>query len=151
MRAMMVKVGFESEQFAFQIRGCPEQRTIQALSAEGADQPLHNGMGPRDIGDGLDLGYLQYPQIGLPLLKPIKGIVVRAEVLRHPALTSNRAVEHPAKSDTIDGTILDAEPQDAARSSASSRQCMDQPQALQNTQTLALPSVNRFAKKTRSS
>jgi len=115
MRAMMVKVGFESEQFAFQIRGCPEQRTIQALSAEGADQPLHKGMGPGDIGDGLDLGYLQYPQVGLPLLKPIKGIVVRAEVLRHPALTSNRTVEHPAKSDTIDGTSLDAEPQDAAR------------------------------------
>ena len=73
MRAMMVKVGFESEQFAFQIRGCPEQRTIQALSADGTDQPLHKGMGPGDIGEGLDLGYLQYPQVGLPLLQTDKG------------------------------------------------------------------------------
>jgi hypothetical protein len=115
MRAMMVKVGFESEQFAFQIRGCPEQRTIQALSAEGSDQPLHKRMGQGNIGDGFDLGHLQYPQVGLPLLKPIKGIVVRAEALRHPALTSNPVVEHRAKSDTVDGTGLDAEPQDAAR------------------------------------
>src|SRR5215472_19353989 len=115
MGAMVVEVGLEIPQLVFKISGCPEQRTIQALSAEGADQPLHKGMGPGDTGDGLDLGYLQYPQVGLPLLKPIKGIVVRAEVLRHPALTSNRAVEHPAKSDTIDGTSLDAETQDAAR------------------------------------
>jgi hypothetical protein len=39
MRAMMVKIGFEIEQLAFEIGGCPEQRTIQALSAECADQP----------------------------------------------------------------------------------------------------------------
>ena len=115
MRALMVKIGLESEQLAFQIGSCPEQGTIQALAAEGADQPLHKRMGQGNIGDGLDLGHLQYPQVGLPLLKPIKGIVVGAEVLGHPALPSNRAVEHPAKSDTIDGTRLDAEPQDAAR------------------------------------
>ena len=114
MRALMVKVGFEIGQLAFQIGGCPEQRTIQALSAEGADQPFHKGMGQGNIGDSLDLDHLQYPQVGLPLPKPIKGIVVGTEVLGHPALPSNCVVEHPAKSDTADGTGLDAEPQDAA-------------------------------------
>jgi hypothetical protein len=32
MRAMMVKIGFEIEQLAFEIGGCPEKRTIQAVS-----------------------------------------------------------------------------------------------------------------------
>ena len=72
MRTMMVEIGFEIEQLAFQIGGCPEQRTIQALSAEGADQPLHKRMGQGNMGDGVDLGHLQYPQVGLPLPKPIK-------------------------------------------------------------------------------
>jgi len=41
--------------------------------------------------------------------------MVGAEVLRHPALPSNGAVEHPAKSDPIDGPGMDAEPHHAAR------------------------------------
>ena len=115
MRAMMVKIGFEIEQLAFEIGSCPEQRTIQALSAESANQALYKGMGQGNIGDGFDLGHLQYPQVGLPLLNPIKGIMVGAEVLRHPALPSNGAVEHPAKCDTVDGPGMNAEPQDATR------------------------------------
>jgi len=62
-----------------------------------------------NIGDGFDLGHLQYPQIALPLPKPIKGIMVGAEVLGHPGLPSNGAVEHPAKCDAIDGSGVDAE------------------------------------------
>ena len=115
MRGMMVKIGFEIEQLAFEIGSCPEQRTIQTLSAERANQPLDKGMGQGNIGDGFDLGHLQDSQVGLPLLKPIKGIVVGAEVLGHPALTSKGAVEHPAKCDTVDGPGMYAEPQDAAR------------------------------------
>ena len=72
-------------------------------------------MGQRDIGDGFDLGHFQYPQVGLPLAKPIKGIMVGAEVLGHPALPAKGVVKHPAKSDTVDGTGMYAEPQDAAR------------------------------------
>jgi hypothetical protein len=37
MRAMMVEIGLEIDQLAFEIGGCPEQGTIQALAAEGAD------------------------------------------------------------------------------------------------------------------
>jgi len=105
----MVKIGFESEQFASEIGSCPEQRTIQALSAERGNQSLYKGMGQGNIRDGFDLGHLQDSQVGLPLLKPIKGIVVGAEVLGHPALPSKGAVEHPAKCDTVDGPGMDAE------------------------------------------
>ena len=41
--------------------------------------------------------------------------MVGAELLRHPVLPSNRAVEHPAKSDTIDASGMDTEPNDPAR------------------------------------
>ena len=82
MRAMMVKIGLEIEQLAFEIGGCPEQRRIQALSAEGADQPLHKWMGQGNIGDGLDFGHIQDSQVGLPLMKTIKRIVIGTEVFR---------------------------------------------------------------------
>src|SRR5207237_339867 len=73
------------------------------------------GMGPGDVGHGLDLGHFHYPQIGLPPLKPIKGIVVGAKVLGPLALPAKRVVKHPAKSDPADASGMDAEPQDAAR------------------------------------
>ena len=82
MRAMVVKIGFEIEQLAFEIGSCPEQHTIQALSAEGADQPLHKWMGQGNVGHGLDFGHLQDSQVGLPLMKTINRIVVGTEVFR---------------------------------------------------------------------
>jgi hypothetical protein len=72
-------------------------------------------MGQWNVGDGLDFRHLQYPQIRLPLVEPIKWIVVGAEVVRHPELPSNGAVEHPTECDTIDRAGVDAEPNDAAR------------------------------------
>src|SRR5207245_3508082 len=54
-------------------------------------------------------------QIGLPLVEPIKRIVVGAKVLRQPVLPSNGAVEHPAECYTIDGARMNAEPNDPAR------------------------------------
>jgi hypothetical protein len=114
MHAMMVEVCSEIEQLVFQIGRGPEQRTIQVLTSNRADQPFYKRMGKGNIGDGFDLGHPQYPQIGLPLTKTIKGIMVGAEVLVHPGLPSKGAVEHPAKCDTVDRTGVDTEPQDAA-------------------------------------
>jgi hypothetical protein len=37
MRALMVEIGLEIGQLAFEIGACPEQGTVQALPAEGAD------------------------------------------------------------------------------------------------------------------
>ena len=67
------------------------------------------------IGHRLDFGYLQDSQIGLPLLEPIKRIVVGADVLRHRSATSNVLIEHPAECHTIDHSGMGAEPDDPAR------------------------------------
>ena len=46
--------------------------------------------------------------------EPEEWIVVGADVLRHPELPSNGAVEHPTECDTIERSRMDAEPNDAA-------------------------------------
>ena len=111
---MIVEISCEIEQLVFEIRRGPEQRAIEVFASNRANEPFDEGMGQGNIGDGFSLGHLQYSQIGLPLPKPIKEIMVGAEVLWHRALPSNGAVEHPAKSDTIDGSGMDAEPDDPA-------------------------------------
>ena len=68
---MVVEVCPEIEQLVFEIRRRPEQRTIPILASNRADQPFHKGMGQGNIGDGFDLGHLQYPPMGLPLPKLI--------------------------------------------------------------------------------
>jgi hypothetical protein len=103
MGAMMVEIGLEIEQLAFEIGGCPEQGTVQALSAEGADQPLHKWVRPRHVRYSLDFGHLADSQVRLPLRKTIKGIVVGTEVFRHGALALKGVVEHSAKGEAVDG------------------------------------------------
>jgi hypothetical protein len=110
MGAMVVVVGLEIQQFIFQISTRPEQRMIQIFASNRTDEPFHERMGQGNVGDGFDFCHLQDPQIGLPLVKLIKRIVVGAEVLRHAALTANGAVEHSTERDPIDRTGLDAEP-----------------------------------------
>jgi len=112
---MVVEVGPEIEQLVLEIRRSPEQHTIQILPSNGADQPCHEGMRQWNVGDGLDFCHVQYPEVGLPLVEPIKRIVIGAEEVRHSALPSNGAVEHPTKCDTIDHSRMDAEANDPAR------------------------------------
>src|SRR5215467_7491129 len=115
MGAMVVEVGPEIEQLAFEIRRSPEQNVIQILPSNGADWPFHERMRQWNVGDGLDFCHVQYPEVGLPLVEPIKRIVIGAEEVWHPALPSNGAVEHPTKCDTIDRAGMDAEANDPAR------------------------------------
>jgi hypothetical protein len=79
MGAMVVVVGPEIQQFIFQIYTRPEQRMIQIFASNGTDEPFHERMGQGNVGDALDFSRLQDPQIGLPLVKLIKRIVVGAE------------------------------------------------------------------------
>jgi hypothetical protein len=65
--------------------------------------------------DGLPAKFRAGYPAGLPLVEPIKWIVVGTEVGRHPELLSNGVVEHPTESDTIDLSRMDAEPNDPAR------------------------------------
>ena len=72
-------------------------------------------MGQGNVGDGLDFCGLQYPQIGLPSVEPIKWIVVGTVVLRHPELPWNGAVEDPTECGAIERSRIDAETNDPAR------------------------------------
>src|SRR6267143_96707 len=87
MRALVVEVGPEIEQLVFEICSGAEQHAIQILASKSANQPFHEWMGQGKVGDRLDFRHLQYPQIGLPLVEPIKWIVVGTKVLRHPVGT----------------------------------------------------------------
>ena len=114
VRAIRIEICPEIEQLVLQVRRRPEQRAIQILASNRADQPFHKGMGQGNIGDGFDFGHFQDPQIGLPLPKPIQGIMVGTKVVGHTGLPSNGAVEHAAKCDAIDSSGVDAEPNDPA-------------------------------------
>ena len=48
-------------------------------------------------------------------MEPVEWIVVGADVLRHPALPANGAIEHPTECDTIDLSCMDAKTNDPAR------------------------------------
>jgi hypothetical protein len=72
-------------------------------------------MGQWNVRGGLYFCHFQYPQVGLPLVEPIKRIVVGTEEVRHPALPSTGTVEHPTKCGTIDRSRMDAEANDPAR------------------------------------
>src|SRR5260370_35291038 len=115
MGAMMVVVVPEIEQFIFQIDSRPEQRVIQTFGSNGANEPFHEGMRQGNVGDSLDFCHLQDPQIGLPWVELIERIMVGAEVLWQPALTSNGAVKHATESDPIDRAGMDAETNDPSR------------------------------------
>jgi hypothetical protein len=71
-------------------------------------------MGQWNVRDGLYFCHFQYPLVGLPLVEPIKRIVIGAEVPRHPELPSNGTAEHPTKCGTIDRSRMDAEGNDPA-------------------------------------
>jgi hypothetical protein len=118
MGAMVVEVGPEIEQFILQICTRPEQHVIQIFASNGANEPFHEGMRQGNVGDGLDFCHLQDPQIGLPLVELIERIMVGAEVLWQPALTSNGAVKHATECDPIDRAGMDAETNDPSRSSS---------------------------------
>jgi hypothetical protein len=62
MGAMIVEVCSEIEQLVLEICSGPEQRAVQVLTSNRADQPFHKGMGQGNVGDGFDLGHLQYPE-----------------------------------------------------------------------------------------
>ena len=70
------------------------------------DQPLHERMRQGNARHRLDFGHVQNAQIGLPLGKPIKRIVVGAEGPQHRPLASNGLVEHPKDCDVLPSLII---------------------------------------------
>src|SRR6266852_3316049 len=112
MRSITVKVPLEIEELHLQIRGRPEERSVQALAANGANQPFHEGMREWHARHGLDFFHVEDSQIGLPLVEPIQGIMVRAQVLRR-RLALSRSIEHSAQPHAVHDATMYAKAHDA--------------------------------------
>jgi hypothetical protein len=61
-----------------------------------------------------DFRHLQNSEVGLPLMEPIQGIIVCAEILRQ-RLPLNRSFEHPAQCHPLDYSALNSKPDDSPR------------------------------------
>ena len=48
-----------------------QERVVEELAPNRADQALYKRMRERNIWNRLDFGYVEKPKIGLPLVKPI--------------------------------------------------------------------------------
>src|SRR5215813_8450967 len=83
------------DELCFQIGAGPEERSVQVLAANGSDQSLHEWVRQRYVGNGLDFHHFEYAKIGLPLMKSIQRIMIRAEVFRK-TLPMDCSLEHPA-------------------------------------------------------
>lgn len=90
--SMVVEVCLERLELALEVNCVPEQRVVEEFLPNRADEPFHEGVGPRNVGNRLDLLDSQDPQIRLPTVKLEQRIVVGAEVARQ-ALSRNGAVE----------------------------------------------------------
>ena len=68
MGAMKVVIAMKACKLSFQIAGVPEQRLIQTLTANGANQPFDKGMRSWDLRDTFDLIDIQNAKVGIPLM-----------------------------------------------------------------------------------
>src|SRR5581483_12180387 len=75
----------------------PEERAIQALAANGPNQPFYEGMRAWRIGHGRDCFDVEDAQVRLPSVELEQPIMIGTQVLRR-CLVSYRAVEHPAQA-----------------------------------------------------
>src|SRR6266496_3201088 len=82
MSSVAIIVMLELDELCLQIDGCPKQHSIKELSADRANQALHEGMRQRHIGNRLDCGTSYYSEVRLPLVESIQRIMIRAEAFR---------------------------------------------------------------------
>jgi hypothetical protein len=107
MRAMTVIVTLEIEELLLQINNRLEEGTVQTFAPSGANQPFNEWMRERHVRDGLDFFHVEYPQIRLPLVEPIQGIMARADVCRR-GVEASRSIEHPAQPHAINDAAMHA-------------------------------------------
>src|SRR5438045_1276133 len=75
MRAMLVVVLLELDEFPLEISCCPEQYAIQIFAPYGSNQPFDDRMRARHVRHRLDFPDVEDPQVRLPLLKPVQRIM----------------------------------------------------------------------------
>ena len=108
MHVVEVLEGF---QLVFEVRRRPEQHPVHTLSPQGADQPFDKRMGHGDIRHTLDFGHPQYPQVGVPLVKPVQRVMIGAEACR-TEWSSNRMAKHAAEGTAIHAAGMDTKADD---------------------------------------
>ena len=79
--------------------------------AAGADQPFDKRMGHGYIRHTLDFGHPQYPQVGVPLVKPVQRVMIGAEACR-TEWSSNRMAKHAAEGTAIHAAGMDTKADD---------------------------------------
>src|SRR5262245_20139703 len=67
----------------------------------------------RNIRNSLNFADIEHPQVRPPLMKSIKGIVIRTEIFRKTG-TMDRLLEHAAKRHPIHDATLNSKSDDAA-------------------------------------
>jgi hypothetical protein len=85
------------EQLRLEIGRRPEQDPVEILAPNRADQSLYEGVRNRHARHSLDLGYVEYPKVRLPLMESVQRVMIRAEVFRR-TLPANRPTKHPVVS-----------------------------------------------------
>jgi hypothetical protein len=91
-----------------------QNNVVQVFSTDGPDQSFHERMRQRNVRRLFDFLDLQDPQIGLPLMEPIQGIIVRTQIVRQ-CLRVNRAIEHAAQCHAIHNAAVNGEANMEAR------------------------------------
>ena len=111
MRSMPIVITLEVDELRLQIRGRPEERTVQTFPPNRSDQPFDEGMRERHVRHRLDFPQVEYPQIRLPSVEPIQRIMIRAEVCRR-GLAPRRSIEHPAQPQAVHDAAVHAKADD---------------------------------------
>ena len=114
MTPVSIVITFKGRQLQRQIRCRPEDRLIQALAADSPDQSLDEWMRQRNVRNRFDFCHVQDSQVCLPLMKPVKRIVIRTELPRETR-TPYRFLKHPTKRHPIHDSTLDSESDDPPR------------------------------------
>jgi len=114
MRAMTVVVPLEIKELHLQISGRPEERAVETFAPNGSNQAFDEWMRERHVRHRLDGFHVEDSQIRLPLVEPIQGIMVRAEVCRR-RVASSGSIEHPAQPHAVNDAAMHAKAHDAPR------------------------------------
>ena len=111
VRAMTVVVLLKIKKSQLQVSDGPEQRAVETLAPNRADQAFDEWMRERHVRHRLDGCHVEDSQIRLPLVEPVQRIMIRAEVSRR-RLATHRSIEHAAQRDAIHDTAVHAEAKD---------------------------------------
>lgn len=82
MDAVAVVIDTERVQLVLEIKRIPEERTIEILATQGADQPFDERMRHGNMGNRFDLVDFKYTQMREPSVEAKQRVVIGTDVFR---------------------------------------------------------------------